>query len=562
MPNPVIAIGLDAAATPLIERWTAEGVLPTLAALRAQGAYAPVRAYPHHVGETPWTTFHTGCAPSTLGYWSPIRFQEGSYDLEEVGAYDYQEFPPFYALGDEYRVAIFDAPQTRVCDGVNGLQVLAWGAHSPQTASESSQPDLLHELIARHGNHPALNKDSASIHDAEALRQLKVRLETGIARRSAICQDLLQRERWDLFLTVFDGFHSAGHYFWHLSDPNHPLHRLAGSQHDLLRDVFVAADRAIGEVIAKAPADASVVVFSPHGMEANVLDLNSTVFLPELLYRFSFPGHAALAPARSGVSPSPLVAGKRVAQEGWSRVIWNLTREQSSIKSLLKRRLPARYFGRLEPWFGAPQQHDPASPFRHGKPGWMEKSQPAVWFRHLWPHMKAFALPSFSDGYIRINLQGREPAGIVAPSEYDRLCNDLTHLLHGVVDARTGQPVVRDVIRTRRSPDMRDPHLPAADLVVRWRSQRPADVIDSPTLGRIGPVPFARSGGHNRDGFLLARGAGIPAGALLPEGRTVDLAATILNLMHAPIPDRIDGRSLIARESPHIPSQHAERQLA
>jgi len=547
MSTPVIAIGLDAAASPLVERWMNEGLLPTLAGLRARGATAALRGYPHHVAETAWTTFLTGCTPSKVGYWSPIRLRDGTYEIEHTGAYDYRGFSPFYELGNDYRIAIFDAPQTRLSDRVNGIQVLAWGAHSPQTSSESRPSGLLEELTALHGPNPLLRKDSASIYDPDSLRRLKDGLLTGIARRAAICQDLVQRESWDLFLTVFDCFHSAGHYFWHLSDPDHPLHEdfARAFSTDPLLEVFVAADRAIGDIIAKAPAEASVVVFSPHGMEANVLDLGSCVFLPELLYRFSFPGRSAMAPSKAGSPPPPPIAGDRVLREGWSRVLWSLTREHSAIKSALKANLPARYFRRLEPLLGHGDGTHPVSPFRNGKPGWMQKTQPGTWFQHLWPQMKAFALPSFSEGYIRINLQGREPHGVVPAGDYETVCGELIQMLQEITDARSGQPIVRDVIRARRSPDVCDSRLPAADLVVRWRAQRPADVVDSPTLGRIGPVPFTRSGGHSSDGFLLASGPGIPAGASLPEGRAVDLAPTLLHLMSVPIPGHLEGRPLL-----------------
>jgi len=38
--------------------------------------------------------------------------------------------------------------------------------------------------------------------------------------------------------------------------------------------------------------------------------------------------------------------------------------------------------------------------------------------------MKAFALPSFSEGYIRINLQGREPEGLLRHLSMRGLCDE------------------------------------------------------------------------------------------------------------------------------------------
>ena len=56
--------------------------------------------------------------------------------------------------------------------------------------------------------------------------------------------------------------------------------------------------------------------------------------------------------------------------------------------------------------------------------------------------MPAFALPSFYDGRIRINLRGRERHGIVDPSRYEETCRDLETLLRECRDPRTGEPVV------------------------------------------------------------------------------------------------------------------------
>jgi hypothetical protein len=71
--------------------------------------------------------------------------------------------------------------------------------------------------------------------------------------------------------------------------------------------------------------------------------------------------------------------------------------------------------------------------------------------------------------------------------------------------------VVARVVHTRRGPN--EPFAPGdrpadADLIVIWAAT-PIDVVDSPAAGRIGPVPFKRSGGHVHRGFFLAAGDGI-----------------------------------------------------
>jgi predicted AlkP superfamily phosphohydrolase/phosphomutase len=548
MSKPTIAIGLDAADTAQVNRWMDQGQLPVLSGLRARGVGGALKTYETYRAETPWTTFLTGATPAQIGYWGCLRYYP-DYRVAEVEAYDFQRFKPFYALTPGRRIASFDVPHARLCPGVDGIQVTAWGAHSPQAPSESEPAGLLAELTALHGPHPLLNNDGGNPYDAADLQRVYQGMLTGISRRSRICQDLLARERWDLFVTVFGEPHVVGHYFWHISDPSHPLHPMIAPQYpgDPVRDTFKAIDAAIGEILAAGAPDANVVVFAAHGMGPNVMDLTSVAFLPELLYRFSFPGHQAIAPGRAGDPVPPLVTPQEVHEYGWVRDVWRRTRESSPLKTWAKQHLPRRVYGRLEPLFGQPTHLDPRSPYHLRERGEVQPAQCTNWFRHLWPEMKAFALPSYSEGYVRINLQGREARGIVAPSDYTQMCDELTELLMHLVDPRSGKPAVKDVVRIRTGPGDNDPQLPDADLVVLWREDTVADVLDSPELGRIGPVAFHRTGSHRANGFLIAAGPEIAQRPLPEDAHARDLAPTLLQLMGAEIPDTLTGRPLLTR---------------
>jgi hypothetical protein len=90
-----------------------------------------------------------------------------------------------------------------------------------------------------------------------------------------------------------------------------------------------------------------------------------------------------------------------------------------------------------------------------------------------------------------------------------------------------------------------DPKLPDADLVVLWQEEYATDVVDSPELGRIGPVPYLRTGSHRSRGFMVVQGPGIEPGTSLPHGHALDLAPTVLELMGAPIPDYFEGKPMV-----------------
>jgi predicted AlkP superfamily phosphohydrolase/phosphomutase len=542
MPSPVVVIGLDAADPVLLEQWIDEGKLPCLARLRASGAYARLTNFDISRAEACNTTFLTGCSPWRHGHWSPFRFLP-DYGVTEI-QYEFGEYPPFYALGDRYRVAVFDMPQTKLTDRLNGIQVLGWGAHSPWTPSHSTPQPLFDELVGRYGPHPTLRKDDvATMGDHAAMQRLEEGLSTGIDRRVAICRDLLARERWDLFLTYFGELHAAQHYFWHLSRQDHPLYAaLADRGRDPLLDMFQRVDAAVGRILEAAPRDARIVLFSDHGMESNSTDVPSTVLLPELLYRLAFPGRYGLARGRPETPPPPVVQPR--GDRAWRSMLYDLKHDPNPITRWLRGHLPTVWFHyAVEKRLGLDSLPLCPEECRLG-------AQPPMWYHPAWPQMKAFALPSFSEGYVRLNVRGREASGIVDARAYDTVCTEIEDELRALRNPRTGRPVVARVVRTRRGPD--EPLAPGdrpsdADLIVIWDAA-PIDVVDSPTAGRIGPVPFKRSGGHVHRGFFLAAGDGVRAGVSLGEHHALDIAPTILDLLGAAIPVHFEGRPILREE--------------
>jgi predicted AlkP superfamily phosphohydrolase/phosphomutase len=525
---PVVAIGLDAAPLRLIERWIAQGRLPVLARLFAEGARAPLSTLETFVAEQPWPAFLTAVAPERTGWWTPLVYDPESYGVRDGGAYDHREHPPFYARSPGLRVCIFDVPQSPLVAGLPGVQVRGWGAHSQMTPSGSDPDGVLGELVARHGAHPMYERDHAEPWDVAKIRWLSAAMLEGVRRRVAIGCDLLRRERFDLFLTVFSETHVAGHSFWHLSQPDHPFWRERPGA-DLLLEVIEAIDAGLGELLAAAPPGARQVLFSLHGMQANSLDLPSMVFLPELLYRMSAPGRFGLARGRVGAPLADAAPAQALPflDEVWARKHdWNPLRRRA-------RRRGVRASRRMERRVGAGA--GPANPEDFPELRFV----PATWYGNLWPSMPAFALPSFAHGQVRVNLRGRERRGVVDPADYDAVLARVTEQVGRMRSPRTGKPLARRVWRSRNSALDRDPKLPAADLVVVWDDE-PSEAADCGDFGRIGPLPFHRTGSHTPEGFMLAVGPGIAGGAR-PGGTSLDLGPTLLRLAGAPVPDGLDG---------------------
>jgi hypothetical protein len=187
-----------------------------------------------------------------------------------------------------------------------------------------------------------------------------------------------------------------------------------------------------------------------------------------------------------------------------------------------------------------------------GRPPWPESSAntahllldslPATRYRPFWPAMRAFAIPAYYDGRIRINLAGREAGGRVPRWAYRFVLNAMERLARACCDTRTGEPVVDSTER----PAERDPMglgPTGADLVITWRGQ-PLGFVH-PQVGRIGPVPQWRTGGHTGGhGMAYLVRAGLAPGDYGLR-RSFDVVPTVVDLLGEPKPVPVSGTSLV-----------------
>jgi predicted AlkP superfamily phosphohydrolase/phosphomutase len=152
-----------------------------------------------------------------------------------------------------------------------------------------------------------------------------------------------------------------------------------------------------------------------------------------------------------------------------------------------------------------------------------------------WATTRAFVIENANEGYIRINLKGREPQGSVAPGrEYEELCDELYQMAKMMINPATGTPCVKAVYKIddicqgpRRS------HLP--DIVIAWNpNARVTTELLTKKYGLVrapapscGVAPFY-SGNHTPNAFAIAMGPDTPSGLTLEERHVLDLAPTIL----------------------------------
>jgi predicted AlkP superfamily phosphohydrolase/phosphomutase len=517
-------IGLDGYEATLGDRFMAEGLLPNLTALRRRSACFVLDHGSAKRTGLAWEHVSSGLAPADGQRWAAVHLDTETYAARQRMT----AFRPFVAELTA-RTVVFDFPYFDLAQATTARGAVSWGAHDPGVRAISRPTELYDEIYARFGRYPANDYIYGFVWpSAEKAKKMADALIDATQKRAEIALWLFKERLpdWDLGVVVVSEFHSASEALWHGIDPEHPLHDLpsAPAAADGMRGVYVAADRMIGDLAAAFP-DATVVAFNLHGMGANDSDVGSMLLLPELMYRHSFG------------RPNLREEHWRLNQRGIPMLdenqVWDI-----DFGALLRTKPPfaQRIVNRARRLVG--NQHTPPSHPNDLTVWWM----PATQYGPFWRSMRAFALPSFYDGRIRINLKGREAAGKVAPKDYAAFCTELETILRACRDTITGQPAVRGLERYGGSDPSR---LDAtdADLIVLWNG--PVLGLVHPTLGKIGPYPYRRTGGHTGPaGVAYFAGPGIAPG---DYGTTsaFDVVPTVIELLGERRPQRLTGRALL-----------------
>jgi hypothetical protein len=548
----VLAIGLDGYEPSLEDALVAAGELPAIAKLREASARFSLDHGSAQRTGLAWEHFSSGLAPEDARRFAAVRFDPRRYAAWQEGT-GLEPFPARLAA----RTVVFDAPYFDLARAPRVRGVVGWGAHDPGVATRSEPNELLAELDARFGSYPAAEWIYGF---AWPSAQRCARMGEALAHAADVrarAARWLFAERlpdWDLAITVVSEPHSAIEGLWHGVDASHPLHHLPSSAPagEGLRAVYRAADRLVAELTGAFP-DAAVVVFSMGGMGANRSDAASMFLLPELLHRHAFGRACASIPAEWTAAERGLpMLGEG---ESWSeRMIALFAQPEPSDQPGALRRaiagaVPEPVKGLVRRALGRSEEDR-----RPLALGWM----PASHYRAHWPAMRAFALPSFYDGRVRVNLAGRESRGVVAVSEYAATVDAIESLVSACRDPDTGASVVDFVERPAHGRDPRELGDTEADLVFVWHGPL---AFDHPALGRIGPVPFRRTGGHTgRYGMAYLRGAGIAAG---DRGvcSSFDVVPTLLDLLGELPASGLSGATLLGR-APIALHPATDRQIA
>jgi predicted AlkP superfamily phosphohydrolase/phosphomutase len=497
VPLQLLVLGLDGADWAILTPWLDAGHLPNLAGLRARGVWGPLRSTIRPESSIAWVTFATGVNAGRHGIYGFSGQQPDSY-ATTLNLTPAIRRPAFWQTAATMgkRMVVFNVPMTYPPEPLPGGAVVG-GMLAPGLQSDFTSPaELRSQLLAAVPQY-VLNVERTGL----SLRQFIGETMQAIAARGAAARWLLARDRWDAAVIVFTDTDRLHHYTLHLLEPRHP--RYDPAEAAALRPALLAAyqtlDREIGDLLALAGSDATVLVVSDHGFAPCTRRFYANTWLEQTGLLVRRPDAAA--------------------QPG----LWRRLRASPTLRRL-KRSLPV-----------ARDWQRPLPP--RGHLSGVDWSQTAVAFSPA--------------GGLRFNIGGREPEGFLSPDSAERLAAELIPALLDLVDPATGHHPIQAV--HRRDDLYQGPYVELAPDLILESVRSDADPMRNTAVAfgfapaGAPPGPFTSSGdltgNHALDGMLIAAGPGIQHGHIA-GAQLLDLAPTLLHALALPVSRDLEGRVL------------------
>ncbi len=488
----LMLIGLDGATFdvfgPLMER----GLMPELKGLVDHGTWGPLESTRPPITPAAWTTFMTGKGPGKHGIIDFLRYDPHTNQLSfnnnnQISA---KAKTIWQILSDKnYRVGAINIPMTFPPEPVNGFMIS--GFDTPAGQDFTHPKELQGEILAKYPDYTHEKKWERTAVGGDGLFAKNLEyINQSFDRGYDLACFCGAKYGWDVMMVLYKLVDNLQHKAWRYLDER--TRDSDPTRRKLTEECFARLDVVIGKLkVLAREHDADIMVMSDHGHGS--LDGKAQ---PNLL--LSQWGYLTLR--------SPLAQAMTRTNSWWRR----LTR----------------------PGFSA------------------EAGQPSTLDHDLaidWSRTQACVLHAGVYGFLYINLKGRQPYGIVQPSDYERIRDEIRErLLSATCKDRDGNTIniFTDVFVTEElyncsridQPWMPDLLLAPTDglaVVKKIRGKEP-----------VRWVPFSRlEGTHRLEGIFIAQGAAIKAGQKI-RAKIDDLAPTILAGLGERVPKDMDGRVL------------------
>ncbi len=480
-------LGLDGVPFKILDPMWEAGHMPALKRIFDSGVSGDLTSTVPPYTPPGWTSIFTGVNPGKHGIFGftlgNVQRPGGLVRLDRVAA------PAIWnaANAQGAKIGLFNIPMTYPPPPVDGWSVA--GMLTPEGGGETPDgftypAELAEELVAAAG---AYEIDIEVDYDQDwrstaIIDRLSRNLEL---KRAALGHLLEKRGDLDILFAVFEAPDRLMHVHYKYLDPDQPHY--STPEGIKIRErawaFFDEIDRGIMDLLAWAGDDAYIVVMSDHGFGPKDRTVNVNLALREW-------GLLALGGAGSMTKSAGVRKAARLGKKVLPKSVW-------------------------------------------------KKAKGAAQDSIDWSRTKAFASPIPQQG-IYVNLAGREPNGIVSPSDYESVRDEIIERLSALIDPDDGQPVVDRVYR--REEVMEGPLADEApDLfpVCRAYSYEMSDGLFSPSI--LDDYRDLPRGFHHMDGVFALAGPGIAPVAERGRAHLYDVTPTALYLAGLALPP-MDGK--------------------
>jgi predicted AlkP superfamily phosphohydrolase/phosphomutase len=471
----------------LIKPWAVAGHLPALSRLMEGGASTRLLSTPNMHSASAWTSILTGMNPGRHGLFvfSDRDFASGKQVFftggDRTGA-----IISSHLSQNGLTSGFLNVPMTYPAQCEPGGFMIS-GLDAPSLNERAFCPaELRGEFFGRFPGYRFSPQGLGDFMRAGKHSQAIAAWMELIETQTAAAEHLIASRPVDFFMTVYTASDWAGHNLWKAPT--------AKPDENTLLEVYCALDGAIDRLLNHADTETQVYVISDHGMGPHT---GASYHLAEWL---EAKGHMArLARTPSGHS---IISASRKAARSLLPI---------SVRERVKAGIGEDRLGRLQ-----------------------AAEKDSYYSSIDWPRTVAYTEPGRH--VININLEGRNAAGIVAPSDYQSVCSRIIHDLSQWTDNAGGKVVDRIV---RREEVYLGPFTGrASDLHVYWNPD--ADLGEPP--GEVRNRGFWWSGDHRPEGVMICRGPGLRSTDLVTSPSVCDLVPTMMYAAGLPVPDHLDGR--------------------
>lgn len=519
MGRKIVVIGLDGATFDIIKPLINKGKLPIIASLISEGVSGELQSTLPPISSAAWTSFLTGMNPGKHGIFHFLIRRPDGHGFSLCNSQDIQTRTIFSNISAKGKnIGAINIPMTYPPEKINGFIVS--GIPVPPGARDYTYPhSLLGDINKEIGGYIVdydfsfmNNHHNVPVDDFRKYEHLLEKLKEIEYQRLKTTLFLMERYPCDAFVVVLTLLDRVQHYFWRFMDKRHAGYTEEGARRfgQVIFDCYKKMDEAIGKIVTSLGKDTTFIIMSDHGAGPHYSDFHVNRWLKDTGW-LKMKACPRLVARRSNIQ----------------RVLTRLGLESISKK------LPASI---------------------NSLPIFIPKIKRIMDFQDIeWSKTQAYsALYGIS-----VNLKGRETEGIVDPGdEYHKVVEELKARLYQLANPQTGERVVERVLeRNEIYAGPYSKHGPDLLFQVKGVSCVPSDSYNA-TSWFESRVNHAISGTHRMNGIFVMKGEGVKKNTELQNLHIIDVAPTILYLLHIPIPKEMDGRVIAEAFTPEFLGKH------